>query len=847
MTDTMARPAGAAGARARGPARGAMSRWAWRLFRREWRQQLLILALIVVAVGATVVGSAVAVDTPPPATATFGTAQDLATFTRQPSAASQIASIEHRFGPVDVIENQTLRIPGSIDTYDLRAENPDGHFDRPLVSLVSGHYPTGPTQVAMTPGLASSLGLAVGDEWHEGGVVRKVVGTVENPDSLLDAFALVVPGQVASPASVTVLFDAHGVAATKIGPNVRSASAAGTHNALNPTTILLGLATVGMLLIALVAVGGFTVLAQRRLRSIGMLESVGATDKDVGLVVRMNGVVVGVVGAVIGAAVGIAAWLAYRPRVEADAHHQIGVFALPWDVILPAMALAVLATYVAASRPARAITKVPIVTALSGRPAPPREIHRSAVPGVALLVVAFVLFGVASGNKTPVALVAAFVVLIVAVILLAPFFLSLLARMGRNTPVAVRLALRDLSRYRARSGSALAAISLGILIAVIISVVAAGRYGNVLDYAGPNLGSNQLIVYTPTRTSGPGTGSPGTGSPGTGSPGAGTTGTRRPPPTASALRAQSTTARSIAAGLGTRDVVVLETTNATLQHAARGRNYNGPLYLATPALLRAFGISPSAVDPSADILTMRSGLSTLSKMQLLYGSFFTKGPQSPTAPGAFACPKSDCLADPVIQELGSLPSGTSAPNTVVTEHAVRSLHLSVSTAGWFVQAPQSLSPSQIANARLVAAASHMSIETKSSAPSSSEIIDWATVFGIGLALGILAMSVGLVRSETAGDLRTLAAAGAGSRTRRTITAATAGGLGLLGALLGTAGGYVAAFGWFRSTQNTGLSALGHTPTANLLLLVVGMPVLAAAVGWLLSGREPPAMAHQPIE
>jgi hypothetical protein len=49
------------------PARRAVIRWAWRLFRREWRQQLLILGLIVVAVAATFVGAAVATDTPPPA------------------------------------------------------------------------------------------------------------------------------------------------------------------------------------------------------------------------------------------------------------------------------------------------------------------------------------------------------------------------------------------------------------------------------------------------------------------------------------------------------------------------------------------------------------------------------------------------------------------------------------------------------------------------------------------------------------------------------------------------------------------------------------------------------------
>ena len=46
----------ARGANGGAPARRAIVRWAWRLFRREWRQQFLILALITVAVGATIVG-----------------------------------------------------------------------------------------------------------------------------------------------------------------------------------------------------------------------------------------------------------------------------------------------------------------------------------------------------------------------------------------------------------------------------------------------------------------------------------------------------------------------------------------------------------------------------------------------------------------------------------------------------------------------------------------------------------------------------------------------------------------------------------------------------------------------
>ena len=534
---------------------------------------------------------------------------------------------------------------------------------------------------------------------------------------------------------------------------------------------------------------------------------------------------------------GLAAWLAYRPIVESDAHHLIGRFQLPWVVIGPAMALAVLATYFAASRPARAITRTPVVTALAGRPAPPRQVHRSALPGLIVLAVAVVLFAYTgsvngNGNGGALELVAGFIALIAAVILLAPFCLTVLAQFGRRAPIAARLALRDLNRYRARSGSALAAITLGILIAVMVVVLSAQRFGNVLDYAGPNVASNQIIVYTPNGQSGPG--------------GPGSAVAKGTP------QSWDKTAHAIAAALGSHEVVQLIQPNAGLQHAATGRQWNGPVYLATPQLLHAFGIPASQVDPNADILTMRPGLSGLSKMQLLYGpGGGQKGPGGPGPQGqqSFPCPKGSCLANPVIQEVGALPSGTSAPNTAITEHAVRTLHITgtANTAGWLIQAPNPPTAGQITSARLTASAAGMSIETKNSIPTSADIINWATVFGIVLALGILAMSVGLIRSETASDLRTLAATGASSWTRRTITAVTAGALALAGAVLGTVAAYAAVVGYSWDNKLDGLSELTSVPTTNLLLILVGMPLLAAVAGWLLAGREPDAMARQPIE
>jgi putative ABC transport system permease protein len=94
----------------------------------------------------------------------------------------------------------------------------------------------------------------------------------------------------------------------------------------------------------------------------------------------------------------------------------------------------------------------------------------------------------------------------------------------------------------------------------------------------------------------------------------------------------------------------------------------------------------------------------------------------------------------------------------------------------------------------------------------------------------------------------LAASGASSKTRRTLTAATAGALGVIGAVLGTTAGYVGVIGWMLDhTSDNRLSPLGNVPVANLLVILLGMPIVAAAAGWLLAGREPPAMARQPIE
>ena len=44
-----------------------------------------------------------------------------------------------------------------------------------------------------------------------------------------------------------------------------------------------------------------------------------------------------------------------------------------------------------------------------------------------------------------------------------------------------------------------------------------------------------------------------------------------------------------------------------------------------------------------------------------------------------------------------------------------------------------------------------------------------------------------------------------------------------------------------------LGYLSHVPVLYLTLAVVGVPVAATAAGWLVAGREPPAIARPAIE
>jgi putative ABC transport system permease protein len=835
-------------------ARRTLSRWAVRLAVREWKQRILIVLLIAVASAATLFGIAVASATPgTPNAGTYGTAQTLVELPGStPGLSGVIAKIEKAYGQASVVYDEPITT-GQAGGADLRAQDPAAPYSQVLLALDSGHYPSGPGQVAVTPGLAQLYSLKPGSTWHvpagsgaEAGRVFTVSGTVEDPSNLLDEFALVAPGQLAGSGQLSTsgrvrIFlgeSLDSAAASTAGDVIPKSAAVSTpqpsDSITSPATIVLIVSVIGLVFIGLVATAAFTVMAQRRQRALGMLASLGATEADVRFVLIADGLFAGLTGAVIGGAAALGGWLWYYSHLATAAAHRIDPLNLPWWAVIVGLLLAVATSVVAAIWPGRSVSKVPVVAAISGRVEPPQLASRSLRPGLIFLAAGlFVLLfsgGLTGGGSSGFIVIAGLLCCEIASALLAPFIVDRLAQVAWRAPLASRLALRDLARYRSRSGAALAAVSFAVFIATVAIIIAGVRYDDALDYIGPNMASNQLLLYSPGND-------PIQYQPGQSIRAAKLAATRRQ---ADALAAQLHAPAPLEL-----DVAVTPNVSQPGQAAQNeagtivslhGRGGGEFMYVATPALLKAFGISRSELNPAADVLTVRSLLPSTSGLALVSGRYLAQSP-----PG---CPAGMCILNPVIQEVSKLPAGTAMPNMVVTEQAVKALHETTVPEGWLIQGPSALTAAQVNQARQAALGVGTTIQTKSGQLGLGEISNGATVGGVLLALGVLAMTVGLIRSETLRDLRTLTAAGASARTRRALTGVTTGVIAFLGAVLGAVAGFLAVLAWAHADLTLVFSNVRWNDFG---LLIIGMPLAGAAVAWLLGGRPPSAVSRQPLE
>ena len=822
-------------------ARRALVRWAWRMLRREWRQQALVVALLAVAVAAAVVSVSVVHNVRPRDDARFGSANALLRFdgTDPSELAAGVAAVERWFGTTDVVTHRYVSVPGGVERVYYRGLDPHGPYAGASLGLRRGTYPATAGEVAVTDGVAELLRLDLGSTLALDGRRRAVVGIVENRHRLSDEFALVTRSSVRSPQYITVLVDSSAESLRSFfaaqrgdGPpalvQAEHRSDAEAADVLAPVAV----ATVFLLLASLVAAAGFAVVAHRRLRQLGLLAAVGATGSQLRLVLAANGAIVGAVAALAGTIVGLGLWSAVAPLLEPVVDHRIDRLGLPWSLLAVVALLAVAGATVAAWWPGRAAVRLPVVLALSGRPPAPRPARHAAAAAVVLIATGLALL-VLSDRETAMLVAAGIVATILGCLLLGPLAIRLFAVLAGRLSVAPRLALRDLVRYQARSGAALAAVTLALGIAATVVVVASAEAAK-RNAEPPNLSDRQIRVHLGPHEDREAT----------------------PADAPARGRALDAAVRRLASHLDRATVVrlrkavepdaprvVVDDTQVVVT-ADVFRRQPGPfheivgwLFVATPPVLRYLGIDPATIDPDTDFLVDPGArLGELVVRSRAGGAFrelsVTNVQRVPTGRRLF----------------GSFDFGFNevlgyTPPTFVTLDGLRRRGWEQIPSTWLVESRRPLTGDQIAAARRVAADAGFTIELRRERASFAMAMAAATGAGAVLALAILALTVGLIRSESAGDLRTLTATGATSRIRRTLAGATAGALALLGALLGVAGAYAALI----AVHHGDVDYLRDVPILYLVLAVLGVPAAAAAAAWLLAGREPATIARTAFE
>jgi putative ABC transport system permease protein len=256
-------------------------------------------------------------------------------------------------------------------------------------------------------------------------------------------------------------------------------------------TALLVFAGIALFVGAFVIYNTFTITVAQRTRELALMRTLGASRRQVLRSVVLEASVIGLIASVLGLLGGLALAPGLRGLLKAiggDLPSTASV--IETRTIVVAMAVGVLVTVLASLVPALRATRIaPIVALRDGLTASTRS-GRGRIAFAALLcavgagVLAYGLFGGASGSGAAATLGAGAVAVFLGVALFSPQLVKPIAwivgaPLQRMAGISGRLARENATRNPARTAATAAALMVGVALVAFVSIFAAGLRGSI--------------------------------------------------------------------------------------------------------------------------------------------------------------------------------------------------------------------------------------------------------------------------------------------------------------------------------------------------------------------------------
>lgn len=412
------------------------------------------------------------------------------------AAAATVTDVVGEVPAVTLIQAE-IRIDSSVGTSSatLVITDPGSPLTNGLFELIEGRLPERAAEVAIAPGLLDSLDVAVGDTVTIAGGERLVTGIAHATDrSRGSAWALGVPGGTPGLLSegdtraVAVLAGLRAplTAEQEIELLERGVFLADTRESarvdgregivVDPAStggVVTGLTALTLVIIQLTLLAGpaFAVGVRQQRRTLAQLSATGADAKALRRAVLTQAGLVGLLAAAAAAVLGTAGACAFMTVARPWWRGAMGPLDVPWDLVVFAAGLGVVAAVLAALLPAINASRAPAVAASGGRGATGYPWLRFLVGGaVFMLATGLMVYSVIGGfgvvDQT--GIVVSLLGLTVGMLLTIPLLVAWLLPLGRVLPPVWRLATRDAARAAGRSVAAVAAVAAatGGLVAV---------------------------------------------------------------------------------------------------------------------------------------------------------------------------------------------------------------------------------------------------------------------------------------------------------------------------------------------------------------------------------------------